>query len=217
MKIMGRFVMMLSVVLGLSALPGCGESEDAIAVRETWDKINEAYDRRDADYVLAHMAEADFEYYDRLLHVARKGTRAEIERLPPNERATVVSMRHRVDAADIKKMDARGWMRFLVSEGFLVDDPDFVDIDISKIKLSADGQWASANLVEEGVQTHYRVNFHKSGTEWLLNTTGFEDYFDNSIRDLAEENGGSVDAYIMLWETMSSGRRVRVDIYDRPT
>ncbi|MBC7834390.1 MAG: hypothetical protein H7Y88_04725 [Phycisphaerales bacterium] len=217
MKLVARMTVAFALVIGLAAMPGCGESEEVKAVQETWDKVGEACDRRDADYVLAHMANEDFEFYDRLLNIARKGKRAEIDRLAPNELGTVVSMRHRLSGEERKKMDARGWVRFNVAEGFWEDDPDDATMEIADIRVSTDGLWASAKLVFNGSKTHYTVSFTRSGDEWLLNTTGFEDMVDNYIRELAEENDINVQEFIVLIEEEITGREVRPDIYDRPT
>ncbi|MFZ4575690.1 MAG: hypothetical protein ACOYN0_14945, partial [Phycisphaerales bacterium] len=173
--------------------------------------------KRDAASAASHFSAATFTYWDRLLPIARSGSKAQILSLPPSERYDVVAMRHRCTAAELKTLTGPFWLKLAMERGEYLGD-EMTELGSIKVR----GDFAEAQVLWEGDRLVDQNNkpvlvlFVKEQGGWKFDLPHNDKYANYWIEWGAKMERRDLNDYLLDMEEDSTGKRPRGDIYDRP-
>lgn len=216
-KVSRRGILAAGLVVGMGFLTGCLQSKDDKAIRETYDLANQALTSRDAAALAAHVSASTFTYFDRLLNLARVGTKAQVMSLPPSEMMELVMMRNRCTGAQLKNMTGPFWLKACFEGG---DYYDMDGIELGSIKIRGDFAEASLeyggfDIVDDSNNPIYFLFVKENGT-WRWDIQHIDKWFNSAMESDAAAMNRALPLAILDWEAESSGKKPRSDIFDTP-
>lgn len=211
------FVWLVFVCSACLLTAGCGEGKEEKAVRECMAKVDAAGNANDPADLAANLSAASFQYWDRLIPIARSGNRTQIMSLPPSERNEIVMMRHRCTADELKKLSGAFWLKTAMERGGYFGEGD---TELGKIRVR--GDFAEAQLLwdrspaEDLDGNRITTLFVKEQTGWKFDLPHNDKFLNWLIEFAASMERRNVDDFLLDLEEESTGKRPRGDIYDRP-
>ncbi len=208
------FVCIATLVLG-----GCGEGKDEKAVRECMRAFDRASAARDPAAMATTLAASTFQYFDRLIPLARSGTRAQLMSLRPRERYDVIAMRHRCSAEELKRLSAPFWLKMATERGAYLDGEG--ETELATIKVRGDFAEATmrdgdGGLVRDGRDEPLTQLFVKEESGWKYDFQHADKFFNWVLEESAEFAGRDLNEFLLDLEGELTGTRPRGDIFDRP-
>ena len=199
-------------------LPGCGNAREEQAIRETFNGFVAACDAADAPSAAVHLSSATFTHWDRLIQLARSGTRAQIFSLPPRERLDVVSMRHRCSGTELKNLTGPFWMKAALERGAYMRVAEGVELNTFKIR----GDFAEVTLMVDGEEAvgldgrELELLFVKESGGWKYDLPNNHAYSNWILERASKLTNRDLNELILDVEGRLTGERPRSDIYDKP-
>lgn len=198
-----------AVVAAWCCLAGaCGDS-DRQAIRATMQEVDALTDASRGEEAAALMAPESFDYYERLRRIALDGAAREVHALPAVEQAEVLSMRNRMDRAQLDALDGRGWVVHAVNQGWWRDEESW---DVGRVRVR--GNSASGTAFIDGEETILTIHFVRVGDRWTVDQRQVDPEWESAIADAAAAEDKSVPEILVQWEEEETGRPVRKDIWD---
>jgi len=135
-------------LLAIAFACGCEDTErEQQAIRECAADLADGIANRNGEKVANRMTNSSIQLYERLLPIARKGTRAQLLSLPVGERAEAIGMRYGNSRIKLSKANGRAWVVEAVNAGeFEVGEcsPETLG------KVTVEGDFAKARVLYEG-------------------------------------------------------------------
>ncbi|MBL8990386.1 MAG: hypothetical protein JNJ48_02265 [Phycisphaerae bacterium] len=207
-------VMALAISMFLVFAGGCDKhAEDKQAIRAALEANRQAIIARDADGFIKSMSEGSLEWFDRVLRLARTGSRSDVQALRPIDRALIIALRNRVPRKDLMKFDARSFITWAMELGWW--DAGAEDEEtVGSIRVLA--TTATVKMKLDGRRTDREVGLVKEGDAWKLDMGDGARQYDRRFREAMDRYRLDENRTILQLETFMSGREARDDLWDPP-
>lgn len=211
---MNRNALVMALVLSILQLTGCTNEHDE-AIRKAYMTSARAIELRDSQTAMQYISDADVEYYDELLKLAREGTPEDVQALSLTKKSFVAEMRHGLTAEQLQTFDVMMYLKHAIDSGLWATGADPRQDDIKKIRVGPDGTSAIAEFDFGGGTTGSYAFVLVDGV-WKYDTIGFDDAIDEYYREMAIELDVSPEEVILIELEEETGKKVRKDIWTRP-
>jgi hypothetical protein len=211
---MFRLIPMMVVAVLLSFIAGFAGCDKQAAEVEAADVAYDNFlDADDGAGAVGFVSKDSLARLDRLIGVARKAKKSEVQALPYNDRLEVLQIRMLLKRDLLKPVDGRSYYAKLVSSGWVNSTSD-----LERIKVKVDSSKTSATVT-------YRLPGTSETTQgfWVLEDGAWkEDQVAQNERDRsdykahAKEAGMTEDEYLLTTLEDRAGEKVPPTIWDVP-
>lgn len=190
----------------------CGSSaEDEAAIRETFQGYKGALlDGRGGDAADLVTSET-IAFYEETSMVALQAPEAELRERPVVDRLQVLTLRHRMTAAQLRSMGGRDLFAYAVDEG-LIGAEQVETLDIGEIEIEGDTASGAIVTGEQEVDLA-RWRFLRQEGQWRLDLLALFPLTEFALEQAADDAGLEVDELLIQALEISSGERVSPDIW----
>lgn len=167
--------------------------------------------KQDTKLAIAQLDKNSFDYYDQVLNIALRANQQQLDELEILDKLMVLSIKHKVPADQLIKMNGRELLIYALDHGFIgkntVEKADLGDIDIK-------GEIAYGQFIIEQQKTPLYFGFTYDQSQWRLDITSVFEPAGYAIRKLVEmQNKDENDVIIMMIESTTPGQKVSKDIW----
>lgn len=190
----------------------CGSSaEDEAAIRETFQRYKRALlDARGGDAAGLVTSET-IAFYEETSMLALEAPEPEVRERPIVDRLQVLTLRHRMSAAQLRSMSGRDLFAYAVDEG-LIGAEQVQTLDIGEIEV--EGDTASGAIVTGAQEVDLaRWRFVRQEGRWRLDLLALFPLTELALEQAADDAGLEVDELLVQALEISSGERVSPDIW----
>jgi len=211
------YTALIALTCALSVL-GCKDTRrEQQAIEECAKALADGINTKNGEMVASRLSQSTLSFYDRLLPIARKGTRAQVLALPSGERAEVIGMRYVMSKADLDKTTGRGWVVAGVTVGgFGVGECARENLG----RIEVDGDLAKARVLINGesfVDTNDRPVCYEFVLEdgvWKLDESSLFDAYSAWYEDEAAFNGREINTFLVDDVARSYGASPNMAVLD---
>lgn len=159
----------------------------------------------DAEKALQVVDASTLQYYSDMLDHALNAVEDTVRELSTMDLLMVLSIRHRLEAEQIKSMDASNLFKHGVANGWTGKESV---MGIEVVRINVDGQTATAAFTANGVESPIPFRFDNEGGQWKVDLTAIMDASNSAFRQMAQQQGiTEVELVFMLLE-MVTGKEV---------
>jgi hypothetical protein len=200
----------LSLALGVAAAALGAQAPPPVLVRRCYDELERALARRDGEAALARLSAASPGEWQRLRHLALRGSIPEVEALPPGRRLAVLALRHSAPPFLRRDGSPRELVLRAVESGLL----DGSAADLAEVgDVAVREERASALLLVSGLPSGVRAGFVREADAWKLDLAASLDAAGRLVAQTSEATGTSEDGVIVNLIAAASGRRVGAEVW----
>lgn len=192
---------------------GCDpHAEDKRQIQKVSDDLDFYNNTRNGAQVVNLFTAETFEHYDRLIKLGLDGTPQQVRSLPPLDKMEVLRMRMRSTRSELSKMTGRQYAEYATSAGWYQTPPeDQVQIRLIRFRFSGNNATAEAQL--DRWKTGARMRFEKQDGVWKMDEPSSMAAWDAVYRDLAADEGMTVDEFLFEWLEDEIGRPVPESVW----
>jgi hypothetical protein len=189
-----REIILLGACAVLLCLDGCSSESDEIK------ECFYAYKDAVANGYVAEAAElgdsATTRYYANILSLVFEASESETRALDPMDRIMVLMLRQQVFDENLRSMDSRGLIAFLVGNGVIGNSiiSSVISNEIGKVVIS--GNHATGVYVANQQATTQEWRFTKEQGRWKIDITSIKPAVNMAFRELAKQSGSTEDEFI---------------------
>jgi len=182
--------------------------------------VNLEFDRacaaRDAQKAVGMLSGKSFEYYDRMVHMARTLKAEELPSLSWAERYVVLGIRHEMEPTELKKADGRAYLMLSISRGYWASD-EIVHPDEYLTKFVVKKDYASARYIDTNNKpSQYSRYFFLENGEWKMDFSRGMEIMSKWIEESARQERISPEKAVIEQIESDTGRPVPPSIVNPP-
>jgi hypothetical protein len=136
-------------------------------------------------------------YYANILRLVFEASGSETRALDPMDRIMVLMLRHQVSVENLRKMDGRGLIAYLVAGGVIGKNSivsNVISNDIGEIAVS--GNHATGVHVANQQATIQKWRFTKEQGRWKFDITSIKPAVNTAFREMAKKSGSTENEFI---------------------
>lgn len=198
----------------LCLLGGCDKyAQDKEDIRAALDANKRAMQARDAQGFIDSVSEGTLENLDRVLRLAREGSRIEVQSKSVADKMLIVMLRNRVPRDQLRKLDSKAFIVWSMEQGWW-DSMGDREESIESIKVVA--TTATVKMRVEGSDLAREVGLVKEDKGWRLDMSVGQRQLNRRFEEATNQFRLDENQTILRIEAMSSGREPARDIWDAP-
>jgi hypothetical protein len=175
----------------------CGDSgpkDDVADVRACYDNYFAALREGDGSKAAELVDSNTLAHYGRMLDLARNADSMSVSALDPMDKLTVLGIRMKASADELRTMDARQAVAHAVGDGMMSNGgPDGLELGT----VSVDGDLATAPLNLHGFPTPAKFSFRRENGGWRIDLTSLFDLSRMAFQHMANGSGQDGNAFLI--------------------
>ena len=203
-----RLVPLLPLVL--LAPPAAARPADE--VRGAYAALVRALVARDAERALDRFTTASLDAWARLRALALRGSREEVEALPPGPRLAVLALRHASPVWLLRDGPPHELAGHAVRAG-LLDERAAAQVELADVAILDAGR-ALGQLYALGLPSGFRAGFRREAGVWKLDLAATLEGVGRVVSQGARSSGASENAVIVNLIAAASGERVGPHVWE---
>lgn len=208
---MNRIIMGLVVAFMAMLLPGC--DDESAEIKEVWESYETARAAGNAEGVIAICDPKNIEHFGQLVELAKYAERTTLERLDPMDRLYVLALRYQKKPEQLKDHTGLAMARETYSRPAGLFGGDY-EVTLGKITMRPPR--AFAELLVDGEQTNFRIEFLKANDKWHIDLQGQDRMFTSILEKIAHQSNKNMDDVITRLAASSTGNMVSGKVWDAP-
>ena len=153
---------------------GCEESRNKqrSEIRETFKAFRAAFSDQEGKQAASYLSKNTFDYYNRLLPLARNADDAQLSELPAVDLLACLSLRHRYSSDELRHLDAQKLVAQAFSDlRFPAEAPNILDIGDITIVTEGEKALATVNLAPNEWHEDLQISFLRENGQWKIDYT----------------------------------------------
>lgn len=185
---------------------------DGEAVRSTFEDYRVEVAAENGAVVPALVSPATIAHYDEVVRLARTAGPPQIAGLGMMDRLMIARLRVQ-EPPDFAAMDGAGLLVYGVDEG-MIDAAALEGNTLGEVRV--DGDRAYAEMLVDGEPTGVNWEFVRDGSGWTFDLAAGFPLINETLTQVAAENGMTEDEFIFAAVEMVTGTPVDGSVYEAP-
>lgn len=164
------------------------------------DALNEKYGAKALTFIDLNT----IDYYSRILILARDAKRDDVMDLDLADRLNVLNVRHQIPVQEIRKMDGRDLIAYLITYGMIGNNMSRFSAP-GNIRVM--GNVGRMSLTGNNVESSEYLEFHREQNVWKLDLTVQLDAANEVLKSAAEASGLDENEFLLVALGALSGKR----------
>lgn len=199
------------LIIVLAAACSSGETEEAAAVRASFDGYKQAILDQDGATSRTFVDSNTIAYYQTMRDLAVRGDRETVRTLSTVDKMMVLMLRHLLSVELAGRMDGESLFVYAVEQGWIGRE-SVINNDIGDITVS--GTHATGVHVSDGRATPVKFVFQLENGEWRIDLTSIMPAADQGFKQIIRESGLDEHAFIFTILESISGKKVANTVWD---
>jgi hypothetical protein len=207
---MGQRLVIVAALFGAAVMFLTGCNDDTTQIRTCFAEYERALVDRDGRAAIDIVSDSTIDYYDDILAKALDDSPEQVRALGVLDRLQVISLRHRMPAERLRRMEGYELFVHSVDEGFIsritLGEGSIGDVTVT-------GDSATGVYLLDGRPTTFEWGFVREYETWNVDVMSLRPLYESALKRMIRESGMSANEFIIMSLEEATDRGVRLNIW----
>lgn len=191
---------------------GAPVNKDAEQVRNTFEEYKKALLESKGEEALQYVDRRTFQYYDRMLGLAKTASPDRVDALPITDKMLVLSIRNLTTLDQIRSFDGEALFAYAIKIG-LVGTKSLENASIGEVTINRN--LAKGEVKTNGKKSPIAFNFYRDRGFWKIDVASIIPATNEALKKMLQENGQDENQFILTTLEQSTGKKPGPNVWER--